>query len=350
MTNDDNLSKDTPSAVSDVRAADGEAVPSGKAVAAGNSAAGSGDGSADSAAEDQSAVKDASAVSKSAADKAEAADAACKDAEPSGKAEDGNSAADGAGSGSADDADDEDDGKIDWFSVFLIILIMGNVGYWLMVRDQPQGADMRVFLAAPAENHFADSGRRPEPLNGSIEPPPGGFQPQPGEQPPQPGEQPQQGAPQTAADGTVLPDAPRQVTHDGKALEIATAEKSGASFETRRDFMVSQYMYAAEVLYHLHADSRKIFDSDANAQKFSVSGDTEAEWRAVKHTAEISRDLLRSAYAREISKAEASTKLKGSGLQSARADAAKAEKLLDVRFEDAVAQYEAVLVRLRSGK
>ncbi len=298
---------------------------------------------------------------------------------------------------------------IDWFSVFLIVLVLANIGYWLATRNRNVGPDMRVFLASPAEQTFPIGEDKKLPSHGMLPPEvksqavsslaqakdePNQLERSRGAEP-----APERGAASESAATTLqnevsggstngefagqnkdsraqvfdvasepkgqtvledmpdqeqflaseeLPQAPFAPYFKGKPLEVSTAYKSGVSHEIKRDFLVNQYMYAAEVLDRYRADTKPIFDCDANAQKFSVSGDNEAELRAVQQTIRVSADLLRKTYNNEIAKALAKTKLKGSALEQAKKDAHEAEALLEVSFSRSAEKYEDVLHRLKA--
>lgn len=299
---------------------------------------------------------------------------------------------------------------IDWFSVFLIVLVLANIGYWLATRNRNVGPDMRVFLASPAEQTFPINDDKKAPTRGVL-PPEIERQVQPSkteiEEAAAPESLAQPQSPSRAAmssssaaeefqtvekqasnkpiDGSVansqesnvperlagdrfvdqpnelaideqgslftqdeLPQAPFAPYFKGKPLEVATAYKSGVSHEIKRDFLVNQYMYAAEVLDRYRVDTKPIFDCDANAQKFSVSGDTEAELRAVQQTIKVSAELLRKTYNQEIAKALSKTKLKGQALEQAQRDAREAEALIEVSFSRSAEKYEDVLRRLKA--
>lgn len=301
---------------------------------------------------------------------------------------------------------------VDWFSVFLIVLVLANIGYWLATRNRTMGPDMRVFLASPSEQTFpisddkkmAPRGMLPPEVKSQIDSSSSQAQHEPtspqrlesaeptSEQPvskvAQPSEMPKQAAAsaeianndgfahpvekenvQSSVDvsepkaqnasedisesdlflaSEELPQAPFAPYFKGKPLEVSTAYKSGVSHEIKRDFLVNQYMYAAEVLDRYRADTKPIFDCDANAQKFSVSGDNEAELRAVQQTIKVSADLLRKTYNNEVAKALAKTKLKGKELEQVKKEAGEAEALLNVSFSRSAEKYEDVLRRLKA--
>ena len=306
----------------------------------------------------------------------------------------------------------EEKESIDWFSVFLIVLVLANIGYWLATRNRVVGPDMRVFLASPAEQTFPIADNKKMPSHGMLPPevksqanssssqaqleptqteqsrlansaPPQPVSPQ---ALPEPSKQANEAKtisnegvslqsakneekqPLVAASdpegqdssndipsesdsfliSEELPKAPFAPYFKGKPLEVATAYKSGVSHEIKRDFLVNQYMYAAEVLDRYRADTKPIFDCDANAQKFSVSGDNEAELRAVQQTIKVSADLLRKTYNHEVAKALAKTKLKGKELEQVKKEAGEAEALLKVSFSRSAEKYEDVLRRLKA--
>ncbi|MGM9998561.1 MAG: hypothetical protein ACI38Q_04095 [Candidatus Bruticola sp.] len=299
---------------------------------------------------------------------------------------------------------------IDWFSLFLIVLVLANVGYWLTTRHRSFGPDMRVFLTSPSEQRFPirnddkapaqgmlppqvaaqgqrsaantspaldTSGQGPsraensdhsqstsntssrsvaEPNSGVLVEKSSGFAPSPSPESAAPAH-PESAAAKSAWDSESeeelalnvrLPDAPFVPSFEGRSLTIASAAQSGAAYEVKRDFLVNQYMYAAEVLDMYRVDTKAIFDCDANAQKFSVSGDNEAEMRAVQRTIEISRELMRKTYNSEVAKAMAASKLKGQDLKAVQNDAKEAEALLSVNFSLSAEKYEDVLRRLKS--
>lgn len=306
----------------------------------------------------------------------------------------------------------EEKEPIDWFSVFLIILVLANIGYWLATRNRVVGPDMRVFLASPAEQTFPIADNKKMPSHGMLPPEvksqanssssQAQLEPTQPEQPrlansappqpvspqalPEPSKQAnevktisnegvslqsvknEKKQPLVAASdpegqdssndifsesdsflvSEELPKAPFAPYFKGKPLEVSTAYKSGVSHEIKRDFLVNQYMYAAEVLDRYRADTKPIFDCDANAQKFSVSGDNEAELRAVQQTIKVSADLLRKTYNHEVAKALAKTKLKGKELEQVKQEAGEAEALLEVSFSRSAEKYEDVLRRLKA--
>lgn len=301
---------------------------------------------------------------------------------------------------------------IDWFSVFLIVLVLANIGYWLATRNRVMGPDMRVFLASPSEQTFpinddkkmaphgmlppevksqigssssqvqreltqpqklssaeptseqsaskvAQSSEMPKQIASSAEKlnnnefshPIEKEKAQPSVDISEPKEQ---NSSENISESDLflaseeLPKAPFAPYFKGKPLEVSTAYKSGVSHEIKRDFLVNQYMYAAEVLDRYRADTKPIFDCDANAQKFSVSGDNEAELRAVQQTIKVSADLLRKTYNNEVAKALAKTKLKGKELEQVKKEAGEAEALLNISFSRSAEKYEDVLRRLKA--
>ncbi|MGM9992909.1 MAG: hypothetical protein ACI376_08750 [Candidatus Bruticola sp.] len=316
---------------------------------------------------------------------------------------------------------------IDWFSLFLIVLVLANIGYWLTTRHRSLGPDMRVFLTSPSEQRFPIKNDNKVASHGILPPQVAepSLRPETGAAPARsendrestgssaeanvnsapssgpsaeanvnsapssgpsaesnvnsapssgpsaeanvnsaPSSSPSaevasklnpvardqfNGAPvEESSLATELPASPFVPSFEGRPLTIDSAAQSGAAYEVKRDFLVNQYMYAAEVLDMYRVDTKVIFDCDANAQKFSVSGDNEAEMRAVQRTIEVSSELLRKTYNQEVAKAAASSHLSEKELKEAKDGANEAEALLQVNFSRSVEKYEDVLRRLKS--